>query len=168
MSTPTSGSRFTGTDLAYVLSALVASRDAQRAHRLVAEEAHEPRLHAAARRGQIVLDDDIVRIVALLARWNRPEGTAPFAEAGPELSAPPTGAVVPGPAHDLRLVAMLSAHLEAAVLRGRGELIHGFETAARDLAEDHIRGAARDLSALRRALEPEPEPERRLRGSARA
>jgi len=164
VSAPASGSQFTETDLAYVLSALLASRDARQAHRLAAEEAYEPLLRDAARRGQIALDDDIVRTVALLAQWNRPEGTAPCAEAGTERSAPPTGAVVPGPAHDLRLVAALSAYVEAAVLRDRAEMIHGFEPAARGLAEDHIRDAARHLSALRGAL----EPERRLRGSARA
>lgn len=157
--------RFTATDLAYVLSALRAARDAREAFRLAADKAHEPALRDVARRGQVAWDDDNARIVALLARWDRPEGTArPAMEAATELSVPPLQAIAPGPAHDLRLVAALSESVEAAMLRDRAEMIHGCEPAARDLAEDHLRDAARHLSALRRAL----APEHRLRGSAPA
>lgn len=150
----TPGPIFTDADLNYVRSALQASRAANRTNRLAEQEASDPRLRDSARRSYVAHDHDIIRIVSLLATWDRP-GVAPHD--APEPAADPSGTLgpippvaVPGAGGDRRLVAALAAHAEASTRLGRAEMIQGLDPAARDLAEDHIRAAALHLDELRR------------------
>jgi hypothetical protein len=155
---PAPAPTFTDTDLSYVRSALQAVRAAQRANRVVEDEASDPRLRDSARRSQTAHGDDIARIVSLLAAWDRPEAApaeplGALVDLGGAIESL-TPAAVPGRVEDRRLVAALSAHTEASILLHRAEMVAGLDSAARDLAEDHIRAAVRHLTELRRVLEP--------------
>lgn len=151
------GPIFTDADLTYVRSALQASRTAHQANRLAEQEASDPRLRDSARRSQVAHDHDIVRIVSLLTTWHRSEvarddALEPAVDPAEALR-PMTPVALPGRDGDQRLVAALSAHAEAATVLGRAQMIQGLDPAARDLAEDHIRAAARHLYELRRVLQ---------------